>query len=227
MQNKNIVKRGKQTQGVKNPKNNQRGAIIYRLPQGGRVVPDRLHTRLQYYKSLAMVFVGNTVAARFIPTGAFDIDPLLGGTFPPGFAELSTLYSSYRVRKSSIVVDVASAGVTPFRTIVIPLNADPGAAPSPAVIAAWDQNPYAVSALLSTTGSPSVRLNSTMTTEQIFGSTMVHTDDNFAATVSAVPVNNWFWCIGLFTAFVTVTGSPMVDVNIIIDIEFYDRKVNL
>lgn len=220
---KTANKNGRNAQTRNRPQN---GSVIYRLPPGTLIVPDRFHTHLKYYKSIVPVFVGNTVAARFQPSAAFDIDPLLGGTFPPGFAELSTLYASYRVRRSVITVDVAAGNATPFRTIVVPLNADPGAAPAGGTIIAWDQNPYARSMLVSAAGSPTVRINNAITTEKIFGSNMVHTDDNFAALVTTIPVNNWYWAVGFYTAFATVAAGPMTDVNIVIDIEFYDRKVS-
>jgi len=228
----------KKQQKNKSKKNNRRNGgsqsefagnlqTTYGLPRSLKVMPDRLLTRLDFFKSQSPAFVANITSFRFQPTAAFDIDPLLGGTFPPGFAELSTLYASYRVVYSSIRVDTVAGSNVPFRVIVVPLNIDPGAAASASTIVAWTSNPYAKSKLVPSAGGPTVVVSNEMTTEKIYGSAMVRFDDNFSSPVTTIPANNWYWAIGCYTVYATIANPPMIDCKISIEIEFYDRKVNL
>jgi len=63
-----------------------------------------------------------------------------------------------------------------------------------------------------------------MSTEKIFGSPMVRYDDNFAALVNAIPVNNWFWIVAIYAGAVQSAAEPVfVNIGVDIDIDFYDR----
>jgi hypothetical protein len=192
----------------------------------GLIVPDRMYTKLRFFGASTISFViGDTVhAKRWRPTAAFDVDPLLGSTATPGFAEFSTFYSSYRVTSSNFRAEFTQTSTVGLTAIIVPLNADPGATPTFTTAASWASLPFAKHKMLPPAGSPTVTLSQSMSTEKIFGSDMVYFDDNFASLVTTVPNNNWYWAIGVIAS--PAVGG-LVNVNFMADIElgieFYDR----
>jgi len=160
---------------------------------------------------------------RFRPSGAYDLDPLVGGTTVPGFTNLSAFYSTYRVTCSKIRVEVVNPSTTTsVITIVCPKNSDPGGSETLANIVASEGNPYAKSKVTSLAGGPRTVITNFMTTEKIFGDAEVWTDHNFASLINTVPSNNWFWDVGFYTP--AVIGVALnVWIHIEIGIEFFDR----
>ena len=79
-----------------------------------------------------------------------------------------------------------------------------------------------MSSALTAVGGPLTRIENRMSTEKIFGSPMVKYDDNFAALVNAVPVNNWFWVVTFYVLSPT-TKSIVCNFYCEVDVEFYDR----
>jgi len=157
---------------------------------------------------------------------AFDVDPLLGGTSMPGFTEWSAFYGSYRVYESQadVQVSVYAANSPPLTVILIPLNLDPGASVATPTVVSWVGNPYARKQLLANSGSKAVRLRSTMSTEKIYGTTMIWFDDNFSADVTGSPANNWYWALGLLApAVLASTESIAVEMTIKVRLELYNR----
>jgi len=145
-----------------------------------------------------------------------------------GFTELSALYNSYRVTVSRIKVETINPSVlTPLEVVVCPTNLDPGASPSGAYCGSLKLQPYAVSKQTGLAGSPKTTVDCTMSTEKIFGSSMVYYDDNFSSLVTTVPNNNWFWVVGFVTANLIPTNSVQFTVTIEVGVEFFDRVVLL
>jgi len=188
--------------------------------------PDRMATTLSFFAapSFAPIVGGSSYSYRYQPSGAQDVDPALGGITMPGFDEFSTVYASYRVLGSRIKVKISSVFTAPVTVVVLPLNADPGATTTTATVIAWRGQPYCVSRLTGTAGSPCIEIDNSMTTAKIFGTDMVLSDDNFAALVTTVPVNNWFWAIGIYQNFIFSAQPIAADIQILVDVQFYDRK---
>lgn len=201
---------------------------LLRLPRSvSNIMPDRYYTRLRYYGSQNLTIAAGAagVARRWQPSGAYDIDPLLGSTATPGFAEFAAFYDQYRVTVSRIRVEISNTSTTPCQATVVPLNADPGASPTLNTIQSWPNQSYAKVVQVPGIGAPPVRMDCEMSTEKIFGSKQVYFDDNFMSLTNTVPTNNWFWAVGLATnAF--VGSATTYDVAIYIDIgcEFFARK---
>lgn len=191
-------------------------------------VPDRMRTTLRFWKVVPInLSVSNTGGVRFQPSGPFDVDPLVGGSTPKGFAELASLYASYRVRSSFCKAEMVSPGLqTPVTLILLPMNADPGSSPTAATVTDAVEQPYAVSQTGSLRGGPMTQLTNTMTTEKIFGSPMVKYDDSFASLTSTTPVNNWFWFIAFYAPAVIPSseGAVICYVYMEIEVDFYDRR---
>jgi hypothetical protein len=207
---------------------------LSKLPRSvTNIIPDRLYTRLRYtgLQNLTILTTSTTAGIRYRPSAAFDIDPLLGSTATPGFAEFAAFYNGYRVTSSKIVVKAVNQingsgqGVL---MVVVPLNVDPTGSPSVAVVNSWIEQPYSIKNMIGVYGSPAVTLTETMSTEKIFGSKMVYFDDNFTSIVSSVPNNNWYWAIGAICATMPTT-SLIVNLYVEIDIgiEFFSRKALL
>ena len=192
------------------------------------IIPDRMYTKLRFYGlgNLVVPTVTNVVGARYRPTAAFDIDPLLGSTATPGFAELSALYGAYRVTTSIMKISVCNQSATQGAVVVlVPLLIDPGATPTFPTVTAWTESPYAVHKLVGVAGSPTEHLSCSMSTEKISGSKWVYFDDNWTSAVSTVPVNNWYWAVGAYCPVVPGTAVTInTDICIDIGIEFFQRK---
>lgn len=193
--------------------------------QLSKVFPPRMPMKLKYWGQQVLSLAASVSANyRWRPTGAFDIDPALGGTSMAGFAECAAFYATYRVSKSSIKVTVSSPSTAyPITVIVLPMNADPSNAFSAANIIASMGNPYARSKTTGLLGAPSTVITNTMTTVKIFGDSEVFFDHNFTSLVTTVPANNWFWNLCLYApAF--IANNIVATVEMDVDIEFYDRN---
>lgn len=193
------------------------------------IMPDRFYTTLKFYGygNLTIPPAAQTKGARYRPTSAFDIDPILGSTATPGFSELAAFYSNYRVTSSSMRLEANNSSTASGALIVLcPLNQDPGASPTDAVVQSWIEQPYAMVKAIGTAGSPAVVISKMMSTEKIFGSKMVYFDDNFQSLVTTNPVNNWYWGIG---AIVPIPAAAAQTINCLIEInigcEFFSRKI--
>jgi len=191
------------------------------------IVSDRIITRLAYCGiSSLIVPLGGVAAIRYRPTAVFDVDPVLGSTSVPGFAELAALFFNYRTFMSRIRVRVVS-GVAPTSVVVIPLNADPTGAPSGLTVQSWTSNSFAQYKLVPAQGGPMTNFEISMSTEKIFGSKMVLFDDNFASSVTTIPVNNWFWAIGGINAAGGLATTCTLSVEIDMGVEFFTRRTVL
>lgn len=210
---------------------NAQSNALTKLPRSvTNIVPDRMYTKMFFrgYGSLAIPLLSTATGARYRPTSAFDVDPLLGSTATPGFSEWAAFYSNYRVTSSRAQFRFNNTStVQGAMCVLVPLNVDPGASPGVATINTYIENPYCKVKTMGLSGSPSVTLTSSMSTEKIFGSKMVYFDDNFQSLVTTNPTNNWYWAVGVLSPLAPV-GSPQL-INVYIDIEmgieFFSRKI--
>lgn len=210
------------------------------LPRGGReavmviprsvncVISDRVRTTLRYRTEVPInMSVVPQQGIRFQPSGAYDVDPSLGGSTMKGFLEFSQFFASYRVRSSYCKVQVVNPGLTtPFLLTLLPLNVDPGGSPTPLIVQDYREQPYAVCSLTALRGGPITTLEQSMTTQKMYGSNQVLYDNSFSSGVTAVPINNWYWAIGFDapTVIPSSEGAVIAYVYVEIDLEFYDRK---
>jgi hypothetical protein len=190
-------------------------------------MPDRYRTHLKYWKALAVDLNSTALQSfRWQPTGAFDIEPLAGGTQPAGYNELAAFYSSYRVHSSKMRVELVNTSPTSVvQATVLPTNLDPGATPAGTYITSSREQPYARSKMVTSQGGPVTVIDNSMTTQRIFGSPMVKFDDNFSALINSIPVNNWFWVLTLYSLTTIPSVTPLlVNIMIEIEIDYYDRR---
>jgi len=220
-QNKKRVRKGVKKNG------NRKIATFATRGSLQTVFPDKFVTKLVSYAELVPNWAATAaITYRYLATSVFAPDPTSAMAQPQYFDQLALIYASYRVHRSRITVRVASgvAGVIPQLVTVLPLNADPGATPFTNYLQA-PLFPYSKSRTLSPYGGPPILIKSSMTTQRIFGSQMVKWDDNFAALVSASPVNNWYWGVVIYqNTALTATAPYYITIKIEFDVEFYDRK---
>lgn len=238
-QNSSIVRRARQTQTKKSRNSKTQtdpGQILFRereatltIPRSVNcVMPDRFKTVLRYRTEVPInLSVVPQQGIRFQPSAAYDVDPLVGGTSMKGFLELSQFYSLYRVLSSSCKVESVNPGITtPYLMTLLPLNVDPGSSPTPLIISDYREQPYAKTKLSALRGGPPISLKQTISTQKMYGSAAVLTDNNFSAGVTSVPINNWYWAIGFdaLSVIPSSEGAVICYVYIEIDLEFSDRK---
>jgi hypothetical protein len=225
--NKNNKKSKKSKKSQTDGISGQRSNSLVTLPRSvGVIMPDRMYTKLRFYGLGAISIVASVgLGARYRPSAAYDVDPVAASTATPGFSEFSSFYNNYRVTCSRATIRfVNPSAAVGAQVVLCPLNADPGASVASPTVAAWVSNPYAKTKLLGCGGSKSETLSCFMSTEKIYGSKMVYNDDNFSSLVSTVPVNNWYWGLGVLIPSIG-TVSITTDIIIEMGIEFYSRKM--
>jgi hypothetical protein len=199
---------------------------VMELPRSIKyVMPDKFRTRLQYWKAIS--FSNATPTPQyFIPSNAYDIDPLLASTAMPGFAEFASFYSHYRVLGARVSIEASTTStVAPVMLTVLATNRIQTAL-SITDFVHWRSNPHGFSKTLAPTGGPMVRHQRNYSTEQIYGSKEVLYESEFAADVTTSPVNNWYLYIVNYM-FPSTSSNTYVNITIEPDIEFFERKVLL
>jgi hypothetical protein len=188
------------------------------------VFPPRMSIKLKFWTNQTLSLAASLGANyRWRPSAAFDVDPALGGTAMPGFAEAATFYATYRVISSRIKVTASNPSSTlPITLIVLPLNADPTNAMSVPNIIACSGNPYAKMKIIGLLGANPAVVNNSMTTQKIYGDPAVFYDHNFTSLVTTVPANNWFWNVAIYSSAVIAT-PVVINTEVEVDCEFYDR----
>jgi len=123
---------------------------------------------------------------RYQVNSAYDVDPILGSTSTPGFAEWSTLYSYYRVIKVGYKVELCNNEAFPVRVYTLFQNTDPGTVGN----LQYPGNPLSKSYLLSAKGGMDrTVLSDTKQVAQIAGARGIEFEDNYRAAVTASPID--------------------------------------
>jgi len=172
---------------------------------------------------IALNAAATTCSVRYIPNGAYDVDPVLGSTATPGFTEWMALYSYYRVVKVSYQLDIANNEAVPVRAYCGFTNTDPGTVGSTFL----PGNPLYKSKLLAGKGGIDVhRFQDTKTVSTVIGTRGVEVEDNYRGTATSNPVD----LIYLEVAGNTVSGAFLgagitVSGSVRMFIRFYDPKI--
>lgn len=218
--------RNRKTQRQQGKFNTRKGEVVYVLPKNRTILPDSIITNLEFIDQTNLVIknaVSNVASVRYRPSGAFDVDPNLLSSAIPGFKELSSLYGKYRVISSRCTVTFANLENLPVNVYIWPTNFDLNA--NYGFAAAAIAAPFAKSTVVSRAGGLDLKtLSTTMETSEIFGTDEVMFDDDFAAGITTIPVNNWFWNIGAWgqqLGFLTNGVSTLTKIRV--TIQFTER----
>ncbi len=202
---------------------------LNRGPSG--FMPPIGRARLRFEKHVS--FSQNTIAStsiRYQPTFAYDVDPNLGSTAMPGFAELQTLYGAYRVLRYRAKIEVTNQEAFDVTVYAIPTNADPGANVSVATAQSFLSNPASRRVTICRAGGGGSRASFRIgASVKIFaGQDWPGIQDPYAGVGSAAPSDILYLQIGAVptngtSTFTTSTGVA-ASVSIDVDICFFSNK---
>jgi len=190
-----------------------------------QVTPDEVDVILTYPAAATLLNAAGTLKAqRWTPNAAYDVDPVLGSTSTPGFAEWAALYTYYRVVSYSIDAEVANLEAFPITVYSINSNVDPHTIGSGYID--YQTQPYSKVAIVgAVSGKGTVRFKHNVSVSKLLGSNAVDTADSLRSLTNAVPADLVYYAIGLFS----VTGANMANgvmyqVNIKMNVKFYGRQ---
>jgi len=163
------------------------------------------------------------VGKAYQPTAAFDVDPDLGSTSTSGFAEWAAIFQFYRVSKFR--VDVMIANKEAFFLLVNTLASNTTLTDSSNLaLLMGSKHFYQTQISSASSGMPLTRFRRTYDVCNVVGSRSPLYDDNYASTTAAVPSNNIFWAIQIFSPTAVLVAGAVITVRISMLCEFYESK---
>lgn len=197
---------------------------IIRSPN--QVCPDEMETVLTY-PSLFILSAGAAtfVARRWTPNAAYDVDPTLGSTSTPGFAEWSALYTYYRVTGYEVILDMSNLETFPIAVFSCNTNTDLGTGGSSYY--SYATNPYCKHVMLSGKGGiDKLRIRHKIDCAALLGSEALEQADSLRAPTGAVPADLLWYNLGLYGT-ANLTNGVYCSLQIKMRVRFYGRKENL
>lgn len=157
---------------------------------------------------------------RFAPTNAYDVDPDIGSSSMPGFAQYAALYRFYRVHSSRILVDFVNQESFGALVYVAVANSDPSTG-SPTCVAFLSNPRTKQMTLGAATGMSTGVIRSAFSTSQMGGVSSMSILDEYSALTSSSPNNNWWWVIGTFSA-ANLSSGIFISLRIEVEVEFFE-----
>lgn len=172
------------------------------VPRRYRILTPSLVTELVFMSTLHSPLNNaglSYASARFRPSSAFDVDPIIGGTSMPGFNELAGIYGRYRMLKFKLDLIAINNEEFPVNVVAFVTNFDPGA--NYAQVQSQYGNSFARSKFLSPKGGMDRASIHTpwWSAAEITGSDTALVDDSYSSTIATSPTNNTYISIGLWT----------------------------
>lgn len=206
-------------------------------------IPDRVQVKLQYsghYKPTSLN--GSTVVVayeEFKGNSIYDPWSTGSGHQPLYYTQLAALYFRWRVKASSIRVQVVDApgalsgnvvSIVPTPGYVLSASATPGTGSSSYVPS---EQPYSKNKLISFyNGTGDIKHY--MTTQKIFGLHSDQMDSAYVGAQAADPTQLWYWCVSqqgirntntsILTEVEDASASTSWFVNLVYYVEFFDRS---
>lgn len=200
----------------------------YSFTRAPRLIADETHVTLEWPTTFTLTSVGaQAVSKRWVPNGAYDLDPVLGSTAMPGFAEYATFYSFYRVISYSYFLEVTNNQVFPVSAYVLNTNNDLGLTASNFEL--YSVAPHCQGILLS--GFPSAKgyhaFKGKFEVSRILGSRAPETEDNYRSLTNALPADLVWLSLGINTNsaanLLTAVGVTM-KLRLFCNTRFYGRR---
>lgn len=206
--------------------NPQVGHSIARSPNN--VVPDEMDVELTY-PVIGVLNAGaaSSVAKVWNPNAAFDVDPVLGSTDTPGFAEWAAFYSYYRVIGYTIDLQTTNRDADAVAVFVINSDTDPGTGGSTYMDKAC--NPHCAKHLHQQfAGGQTWTFKKHYPVAAITGTSTVETDDTYRALTSGVPADLVWFGLGVQSpGAANLTFGIAYVLYIKMQIRFTGRKTTL
>jgi len=189
------------------------------------MAPARMGVTLRFHKfvdiSAAAVPAANV---RFCPTFVYDVDPTVGSTSTPGFAEWGALYRLYRCQASRIRVSFINNDTgNCYVCYIASQNSDPGNNHSSTVAQTQLSQRLTKSGVVGfANGSSVVELSNSQTTANFGGARNAQITDSYTGTVAGLsPGNNWYWDVGI-VGIQNITNGCVASCVIDMDTEFFE-----
>lgn len=186
-------------------------------------MPDQFRTKLRFDKIVSVsMATGAPGVLAFIPTAAFDVDPVIGSPTMAGFNQFAEFYNQYRVLASSIRVEFSNSSNTiPVSLYVMPTTLNPGSMTA-ADILSMRGNPFCKWKNVALLGGGSTTVTNQMSSRRMVGSDAVLFEQGYASPVTTSPLDNWYWAIA-WESPAAIASAQYLNIEIIVDLIFYDR----
>lgn len=186
-------------------------------------IPPEMDVQLSYPFIKTLSAAAAAVAARLYTNAAYDVDPTLGSTSTPGFAEWAALYNFYRVVAYSYDITFVNNEAFPIIAWTLSSNTDPGLGAT----SVSSSNPLGASLVLSAkTGLDKGMIARTHRVSHVIGSDAVEYEDNYRALVSGVPADLAWLGFGIQSiSGANVTNGASIFGHLRMFVRFYDRKI--
>jgi len=198
---------------------------VPRFAKMSRIIPTELDVWMNFHDQILLVGNGlGGIAKQFNPNCPFDVDPSLGSTSTPGFAEMAGLFGFVRVIKYKYKVQFLNKEAINISCFVVNGNSNPGTGNLLPLVGNDYTKCTSIGPMLS--GKGIGFLSGTINVAQLVGSMAVETDDSYASTTAAVPTNKVWLSVGndyLGGTGTTAGSAVVIDINMLC--RFYERKV--
>jgi len=167
------------------------------------------------------------IAKRWQPNAAYDIDPVLGSTATPGYAEYAALYTYYRVTSFKVHVKFSNLDNLSVALYSVVSNTDPGTAGTNYYDYAQSAfgRTYELAPFYSGTGSITHRQH--VNISRLVGMPIKQAD-SFRAVTTSTPTDLVFWGFGIYSnALTNFANGVGYDGYIEVRIKFYARQDQL
>jgi len=192
-----------------------------------QIVPSEVFTYLTYPFAGSIKSAGlQYMSQRWRTNDAFDVDPVLGSTATPGFAEWAAFFSFYRVISYSVVMQVTNNENFPVGLYVLNSTDDPGVTGANwyAKAASALGRTYQMAPKGTTGAQKTIRVAHTIT--EVVGSSAPETADTFRALVTSTPDDQTWFGVGIdsHSATNTLSNGVFYNLSMRLHVKFYGRK---
>jgi hypothetical protein len=191
------------------------------------IVADETDVILDYPQQGVLFAAAPNIAKRWYGNAPYDVDPTVGSTATPGFAEWAAFYSYVRCEKYAVELHVTNLDAKGKSVYLIHTNTDPGTVGTNYELYATAA--FGTTRLLSPMGGMDRMVyKRTVPVTRLVGAVDVSTDDSFRSLTNSVPADLVYFGFGIQT----VDGGNMatgVGYNLQIRMwcKFYGRKNTL
>lgn len=192
-----------------------------------QVVPSEVFTYLTYPYAGSIKSAGlQYMSQRWKTNDAYDVDPVLGSTATPGFAEWAAFFDYYRVISYSIVMQVTNNESFPVGLYILNSTDDPGSTGANwfAKAASSLGKTYQL-APKGTTGAHKI-IRVAHTISEVVGSSAPETADTFRALTSGTPDDQTWFGVGIDSHVPanTLSNGIFYNLSVRLHVKFYGRK---
>jgi len=197
-----------------------------RLTTPSLVVPQEMVVKLAYPVNTIVSGAVTDKSQRWTVNAAYDVDPVLGSTSTPGFAEWAAFYKFYRVIAYTADVQFGNLDAGPRAVYIINANDDPGTSASGFIDR--PSNEFNEVHYAGHVYCDRHRVTRHYQCSKIAGTGAVETDDSYAALASTVPNNKIYFGVGVHSLDGTnLANGVSFIIYLTMTIRFYERVMNL